>query len=171
MNVPLPVVSWMRDNFEISTDPALIPLDDLNKFFASTDMPWAKPLPISELRNLVQRSLCFAVYEIDGRRDDDDDSSSRQRKLIGFGRWITDMVTVAYLTDVYLLADYRAKGLAKWMMVCVDEMFKSMPHLRGIIMIADRGSRAETLYRKHLAMDDVQSPGILLDRKGHGAAT
>ena len=167
----MPIISWRRDdNFVISTDPSLIPLDDLNEFFNS--MEWAKPLPDEELRNTVQRSLCFALYETLEVENHSGHNSggSRQRKLIGFARWITDMVTVAYLTDVYILPSHQGKGLGTWMMGCIDETFKSLEHLRGMILIVQPGSRSELLYRKHLAMDDLESPAILLDRKGRGSA-
>ncbi|KIX05920.1 uncharacterized protein Z518_03894 [Rhinocladiella mackenziei CBS 650.93] len=172
-------MSWKRDSFEISMDPSLIPLDTLNSFFSSTEMYWASPLPVEELQNLIKRSACFGLYEMsDSRRqchENENDqyhniSHSGTHKLIGFARWITDTVTVNYLTDVYLLPSYRGQGLGIWMMRCIDEMFKSMPYVRGMIMIADKGSVSEGLYRRHLAMDDLERPAILLDRKGVGAA-
>ncbi|EXJ80910.1 hypothetical protein A1O3_07198 [Capronia epimyces CBS 606.96] len=173
--MPTPTWTWHRDNFEISTDPTLIPLDTLNEFLASDDMSWAKPLPFKELEAMVHRSVCFALYENDNNKDDNNDNNHpppqpRPKKLIGLTRWITDGVTVVYLNDVYILQEYRGKRLANWMMECVDEVFNSMEHLRGMIMIVDKGSQAEALYRTHLSMDDLESPGILLDRKGKGSA-
>lgn len=56
------------------------------------------------------------------------------------------------------------------MMACIDETFRSMEHLRGMILIVDRGGGEELLYRKYLGMEDVKSPAILLDRKGRGSA-
>lgn len=159
MNHSLSHLSWTHEQgFQLSTNPELISLADLNDFFS--DMPWAKPLPEAALQSLVRQSLCFALYEI---RDSG-------RKLIGISRWISDFVTVAYLTDVYLLPAYRSYGLGKWMMSCVDETFRSMEHFRGMILIVNRGSGEESLYRKHLGMEDVESPAILLDRKGRGSA-
>jgi len=163
---PMPVLSWTRDNYEISTDPSLIALDALNDLFGSVDLSWAKPLPLEVLQAMIQNSLCFVLYqvEIGGA------ASQASRRLIGFARWISDMVTVAYMTDVYIMPEYRNRGLGVWMVQCVDETFQSMPYLRGMVLIADRGSAAETLYRKHLGMQDLESPGFLMDRKGRGAA-
>jgi hypothetical protein len=188
----MPVYSWTKQNYEISTDPSLIALDALNDLFDSADFHWGRGLPLEELQALVQRSLCFVLYEV---TDDDvgvsdmsrsvppaerhNDISGDQpppprqgrRRLIGFARWITDMVTVAYLTDVYILPSCRNRGLGAWMMRCIDETFDSMKHMRGMILIADRGSNSESLYRRHLSMDDLESPGFLMDRKGRGAAS
>ncbi|RVX75995.1 hypothetical protein B0A52_00352 [Exophiala mesophila] len=135
--------------FEISTDPTLIPAKTLNSFFASDDMSWAQPLPEEQISILIQESVCFGVYEIgagqnsnnnnhdptgdrdarpDGGEaryiDPDPTSSPSHRTLIGFARWITDHVTVVYLTDVYILPNYRGRGLAKWLLACVDLAFQ-----------------------------------------------
>ncbi|KIW26007.1 uncharacterized protein PV07_09137 [Cladophialophora immunda] len=54
--------TWARDGFMISTDTALIPIDALNKAFASDDMYWASPLPEPVMRDLLDNSLCFGLY-------------------------------------------------------------------------------------------------------------
>lgn len=179
----MPVKDWVRDTYLISTDPSIIPLDALNNdIFAADDFHWGRPLPLEHLCTLVQRSLCFALYDVlgsgsgsgsaagGGYASSGESQHPQHRKLIGFARWITDMVTVNYLTDVYILPAYRGKRLGAWMMECIDEMFRDMPHVRGMILIADWGSSTEEMYRKYLAMDDLQSPSFLMDRKGRGAA-
>ncbi|KAI1609131.1 putative GNAT family acetyltransferase [Exophiala viscosa] len=173
MDFEMPTRTWTRDNYLISTDPSIIPLDALNDIFASDDFHWGLPLPIEHLRTLVHKSICFALYEVTNvsAGDEHSNESQQRRKLIGFARWITDMVTVNYLTDVYILPEYRSKHLGAWMMECIDEVFTAMPHVRGMILIADRGSPTEALYRKYLAMVDLESPGFLMDRKGRGAVS
>ncbi|OAP55903.1 hypothetical protein AYL99_10055 [Fonsecaea erecta] len=54
--------TWNRDGFMISTDTALIPIDALNKAFASEDMYWAAPLPEPVMRDMLENSLCFGLY-------------------------------------------------------------------------------------------------------------
>lgn len=173
----MPPLTWTRDNYQISTDPSLIPLDELNQLFDSHDFHWGKSLPDQELERMVRNSLCFVLYEIATLPSTSTEPQalhqsrpSRQNKLIGFSRWIWDGVTVAYLTDVYISPEHRGKRLGVWMMKCIDETFRSLPHIRGMILIADRGSRTEALYRQHLSMDDLEDPGFLMDRKGRGAA-
>ncbi|KAK5210552.1 hypothetical protein LTR47_000444 [Exophiala xenobiotica] len=171
MALDIPIRSWTKDNFFLSTDSSLIPLDALNNIFASDDFHWGRSLPLEQLLMIIRRSLCFALYEISSPSCLINQSSgASQRKLIGFARWITDMVTVNYLTDVYILPEYRNRRLGVWIMECIDEVFNSMPHLRGMILIADRGSSTEAFYRKHLNMVDLESPGFCMDRKGRGAA-
>jgi N-acetylglutamate synthase-like GNAT family acetyltransferase len=47
---------------------------------------------------------------------------------IGFARVISDRATIAYLGDVFVLAEYRGRGLSKWLMKCV----MSHPDLQGL---------------------------------------
>lgn len=165
-----PTTAWKKENYEISTDPSLIPFEQLNQLFDSDDFHWGKSLPPEELRTMVQASLCFVLYEITDASHGTLSESPPRRKVIGFSRWIWDRVTVAYLTDVVISSEYRGRRLGVWMMECIDETFKSLPHLRGMILIVDRGSPIETFYRKHLSMEDLDAPGILMDRKGRGTA-
>ena len=186
----MPVLSWTKDNnFFISTEPSLVPLDQLNdNIFAAEDFYWGKPLPPTQLQTLVQRSLCFGIYELASWEQSTPsptesgpqrppriaqstrDNEQSPRRLIGFARLITDLVTVHYLTDVYILPRCRKLGLGIWLMSCIDEVFKSNEHLRGMILIADRGSRTETFYRKYLGMGDLGDPAFCMDRKGSCSA-
>ena len=43
-------------------------------------------------------------------------------KQIGFARLITDEVTLAWLEDVYILPEYRKRGLATWLTHCIKEV-------------------------------------------------
>ncbi|KAJ9616626.1 hypothetical protein H2200_000345 [Cladophialophora chaetospira] len=174
----MPILSWKKDNtYLISTDPSLIPLDALNnRIFGAEDFDWGKPLPTAQLKTLVERSLCFGLYELQSPPLSAASPSVPPSelhypypRLIGFARLITDLVTVHYLTDVYILPQYRSLGLGVWMMQCVNEVFKSNPHLRGMILIADRGSRTEEFYRRHLHMGDLKGVAFCMDRKGRGA--
>jgi GNAT superfamily N-acetyltransferase len=42
-----------------------------------------------------------------------------QGQQIGYARVLTDYVRFAYLMDVFILEEYRGKGLGKWLMECV----------------------------------------------------
>ena len=171
----IPLLSWARDDrYLISTDTSLIPLDALNNdIFGADDFDWGKSLPIEQLRTVLRQSLCFALYDLTSEsstsHSTEPASPNRQRHLIGFSRLITDRVTVHYLTDVYLLPTYRSRGLGVWMMRCIDEVFTATEHLRGMILIADRGSTNEAFYRKHLSMGELAGQGFCMDRKGRGA--
>lgn len=39
--------------------------------------------------------------------------------LVGCARVVTDFVSVAYLTDVFILPEHRGRGVGSWMMECL----------------------------------------------------
>jgi hypothetical protein len=67
---------------------------------------------------------------------------------IGLARLITDQVTFAYVTDVYILEQYQGKGLGSFLIGCVNETLLSWPALRGAFLIASRGD----FYAERLEM-------------------
>lgn len=62
-------------------------------------------------------------------------SGKKSPKQIGLLRLITDDVTFAYLTDVYVLPEYQGKGLGSWMLGCLNEVIKAWPHLRRMMLL------------------------------------
>jgi GNAT superfamily N-acetyltransferase len=60
---------------------------------------------------------------------------SSQPVLIGYARLVTDKVTFAYLTDVYILPAWQSQGLGKWLVQCVQEVLESMPYLRRSVAL------------------------------------
>lgn len=90
---------------------------------------------------------------------------------IGFGRLITDEVTFAYLTDVYILPQYQGKGLGTWLMECINETIESWPELRRAMLITS-GEPAKAFYKKLLQMEPFPQGlnGLeVLNKKGSGS--
>lgn len=69
--------------------------------------------------------------------------------MVGLTRVVTDHVTLAYLTDAYVLPEHQGKGLGKWMMECLNEVLESWPHLRRTLLITG-SPEAARLYSKTL---------------------
>jgi GNAT superfamily N-acetyltransferase len=53
------------------------------------------------VRRSLENSLCFGLYE--------------RGRQIGFARVVTDRATFAWLCDVFVLEEYRGRGLSKWL--------------------------------------------------------
>ncbi|RMZ80493.1 hypothetical protein DV736_g6665, partial [Chaetothyriales sp. CBS 134916] len=71
--------TWTReDGYVISTDVSLIPLASLNAAFGSPQLYWAKPLPTSDLRAMVDNSLYVYILP--------------DRQGLGLGRWLIECV-------------------------------------------------------------------------------
>ncbi len=101
---------------------------------------WAEGVPLEVVERAIENSLCFGVYVPDGQ--------------VGFARVVTDYATFAYLADVFVIEEYRGRGLSVWLMECVS----AHPRLQGLRrwMLGTRD--AHTLYEKsgwtRIAVDD-----------------
>ncbi|KAH6617973.1 hypothetical protein B0J18DRAFT_459086 [Chaetomium sp. MPI-SDFR-AT-0129] len=96
-------------------------------------------------------------------------------QMIGLSRLITDTVTFAYLTDVYVLPAHQNRGLARWMMACLDQILNSWPNLRRCLLFTS-GEGAVRLYEQTLGAREVISGGtggeggglVIMERTGPG---
>lgn len=119
-----------KDQFSISTDKSKLDVDSVHEFL-STKAYWCLNIPKEKVRTAIENSLCFGVYEAE--------------KQIGFARVITDFSTIAYLGDVYILEEYRGKGLSKWLMEIIMNHEDLQGLRRWILLTGD----AHELYRQY----------------------
>jgi len=87
-----------------------------------TNSYWAKGIPLETVQRSLQNSLCFGIYL---QQNQGSGSDTRQ---VGFARVITDHATFAYLADVFVLDEFRGRGLSKWLMECIVKH----PELQGL---------------------------------------
>jgi GNAT superfamily N-acetyltransferase len=106
------------ESFFISTDPAQIDVDAVHAYL--TRSYWAEGIPREVVAKSIEGSLCFGLF--DGLRQ------------IGFARVITDRSTFAYLCDVYVIEEYRGRGLGKKLMkeVCAHS---DLQGLRRFVLV------------------------------------
>jgi GNAT superfamily N-acetyltransferase len=102
-----------QPNIHISTDKNLLDVDMIHKFL-SEESYWANRRTREQTEKAIENSICFGLY--DGK------------KQIGFARVVSDCATFAYLGDVFVLSEYRGKGLSKMLM----EAVMSHPDLQGL---------------------------------------
>ncbi|KAF1358899.1 hypothetical protein EJ07DRAFT_122298 [Lizonia empirigonia] len=155
--------TWTRESYLISTHPSLIPISDLNAVFSTDLVYWANPLPEDIMRQTLENSLCFGLYDTEttGVATTQTNSSVKPehvhpeggRSLIGFARCVTDFGTFSYLTDVFILPAYQGKGLGKWIVRCVGEVHDSMPHLRRSMLFTSDWKRSVPFYQSVLGME------------------
>ncbi|OAX81266.1 hypothetical protein ACJ72_04394 [Emergomyces africanus] len=183
----------------ISTDPSLISLSALEYAFAQEYMYWTKSLPANVMKDMIDRSLCFGVYrntcsnidvdvQVDADADADDNAkasvdgttatspgnlnlSSNNLSQIGFARLITDNITFAYLTDVYILPEYQGTGLGSWMLQCINEWVDGRGENFRRLMFVTVGERAERYYQRVMGAETQGRKGdvLIMGRKGKGS--
>jgi ribosomal protein S18 acetylase RimI-like enzyme len=114
---------------EFDDDPARIDVDAVHDYLANESY-WAKGRPRDVVARLIREAQrVVGVY--DGERQ------------VGFARAFTDGVSLVYLADVYVLPEYRGRGVGVQL---VREMVENGPYadLRWILHTRD----AHGLYRK-----------------------
>ncbi|EXL72381.1 murein transglycosylase [Fusarium oxysporum f. sp. conglutinans race 2 54008] len=150
--------SWKKDRFFISTDPNLFPLSQLAEAFNSDELYWTEALSPEAFREILDNSLSFGLYE------EPQSSTTSEVKLVGIARCVTDFVTFAYLTDVWVNRTYQGKGLGSWLVRCIREVLDEMPHLRRTMLLTGDWERSVPFYEKLLRMYVVEP------KRGEGLA-
>jgi GNAT superfamily N-acetyltransferase len=121
------VREWRRGEFVASTDPARLDVDAIHAFLSERSY-WAQGIPLETVRRSIEHSLTIGVHHGD--------------RMIAFARVVTDYSVIAYLADVFVLEDYRGRGLGKWLV----ELVTTHPDLQNLRrwLLATRD--AHTLY-------------------------
>ncbi|KAG4430239.1 hypothetical protein IFR05_014281 [Cadophora sp. M221] len=154
--------TWIRDSYLITTNPSLISVQDVNAAFATKDMYWATPLPDDVMRGFLENNLCFGVFSIPSSPESTPNKIEEvptfmnflppKAIFIGFGRLMTDFITMAYLTDVFIQPAHQGQGLGRWMLACIQDSLESMPYLRGSMLFTGDWKRSVPLYEEMLGM-------------------
>ena len=119
----------LPDGLELDDDPARVDVDAVHDFLANHAY-WARGRPRETVERLV-REAERVVGLYDGERQ------------VGFARAFTDGTALVYLADVYVLPDYRGRGLG---VELVREMVESGPYADVKWMLHTRD--AHDLYRR-----------------------
>ena len=126
-------MEWVRGEFRLTTDPARVDLDAVHAYLSRSY--WAGGIPRDVVRRSIEHSLNFSLWH------EPEGATPRQ---IGFSRVITDYATFLYLGDVYVLEEFRGRGLSTWMM----EVITDHPELQGFRRWALLTRDAHGLYEK-----------------------
>lgn len=174
MSLPKKPRSWQRPGFVVSTDKTLLSLPAINHAFGLDIVYWTRPVPDDILQSIIDNSFCFGLYEIshkqDGSANGHQGPKADDLKQIGFARIVGDMVTFAYLTDLYILPEYQGLGLGGWIIDCIGELLEEMPYLRWA-MLRTSMEKSQSAYEKRLGMavlqsGDIKNGPVMMGRKG-----
>jgi len=98
--------------YNISDDKSRLDLKLIHHVISSSY--WAKGRSFKEVKRSIDNSICYGIY-----------MDSRQ---IGFARIVTDLTTIAYLMDVFIVEEFQGNGLSKILLnyILDDKRFNSV---------------------------------------------
>jgi GNAT superfamily N-acetyltransferase len=115
-------------DLEISSDPARIDIDLVHGFLSTSY--WAQGRTRAIVERSIANSLPFGAY-----------ASGRQ---VAFARLITDRAVFAYLADVFVVPEFRGRGVSKALIRAI----LSHPDVIGVRTMLLRTVDAHGLYAR-----------------------
>jgi len=135
----------MRDDaFRISDDKRELDIALIHRYL-SGEAYWSRGVPLDVVRRAIEHSLCFGAFVGDAQ--------------IGFARVVTDRATFAYLADVFVLPQHRARGVAKALVSAV----LAHPELQGLRRFSLATRDAHGLYAQ-FGFTPPKRPQTLMER-------
>lgn len=130
-----------RRNFIVSNDKR-----KLNWELICTEIKkqyWAKDLSLAVIKKSIRNSRSYGLYF--------------ENKQIGFAKVLSDQSRFAYLSDVFILEEYRGKGLA----IFLIKSILNDPELKhvGKWMLATKD--AHNLYKK-VGFEKLKNPNAFM---------
>jgi ribosomal protein S18 acetylase RimI-like enzyme len=123
------MIRSLDGGYELDDDPARVDVNAVHAYL--TRSYWAEGRPRDRVEQLVRGAQrVVGLYDADGRQ-------------VGFCRAFTDDTSIAYLADVYVLAEHQGRGLGKEL---VREMVDNGPYSERRWLLHTRD--AHGLYRQ-----------------------
>jgi N-acetylglutamate synthase-like GNAT family acetyltransferase len=122
----------------ISTDKNKLDVNIIH-YYLSIESYWAQGRSIEKVRTSIDTCLCFGLYHKD--------------KQVGFARVLTDKMSIGYIADVFVLQEYRGRGLSKMLMKAILEHPELQDFKRWFLLTKD----AHGLY-KQFGFDSPKEP-------------
>ncbi len=86
-------------NYTVSSNKNKLDIEIIHDYLSNRAY-WAKGRSIEQVQKSIENSICFGVYNKEGRQ-------------CGFARVVSDLAVYAYIMDVFILEEYRGQGLGK----------------------------------------------------------
>jgi GNAT superfamily N-acetyltransferase len=116
------------DGLTLTDDKSRMDLDVIHGYLCNAY--WSVGIPRDIVQTAIANSLCFGVFD--------------QAVQVAFARVVTDYATFAYLADVFVIPDYRGRGISKWMVEAIVNDARLKVVRRFLLFTRD----AHALYEK-----------------------
>ena len=131
-------------DFEVSTERGRLDIDLIHDFLSRSSY-WAMGRERDTVERSIQNSLCFGIYH--------------RGRQVGFARVITDYAVFGYLADVFVIPEFRGRGLSKRLMQAVFEH----QDVKSLSLVLLRTRDAGGLYAQ-FGFDAVPNPTEMMRR-------
>lgn len=121
--------SWERGDYLISTDRSRLDVELIHDFISNQSY-WGQGRTFEVVQRALDNSLNFGLY-----------NGARQ---VGFARVVTDYATFAWVADVFVIKEYRGRGLSQWLM----EVMLAHPQLQSFRRWVLATKDAHSLYAR-----------------------
>ncbi|MGB5781881.1 MAG: GNAT family N-acetyltransferase [Eudoraea sp.] len=116
--------------FRISTDIREMDVDLVHEYLSKQSY-WAKGRGKEEVIKSMENSICFAVFNGNAQ--------------IGFARLVTDYVVFAWLMDVFVIDEFKNKGVGRFLM----DYIMNLPEIKEVNGFGLRTKDAHGFYMKY----------------------
>jgi ribosomal protein S18 acetylase RimI-like enzyme len=166
------------ETYLFSNEPSRVSLDFVMSTYNADATYWATPMDRETTRLMVANSSILGVYRIQAQdaslvaSPDRAGTKPAPPEQVGMARFITDHVTHAYLTDIYILPSLRGKGLGTLLVRSCDSFINGLPFLRKMMLSTSNPKRNAAFYQSQLRMSvPVQDPErhLVMVRTGSGS--
>jgi len=138
---------FLCDGFTISTDKDKLDIPAIHDYLCHHSY-WAAGRSLECVEQSIENSLCFGVYNGENQ--------------IGFAQVVTDYTTFSWLCDVFILEDYRGRGLGKWLISTLVDYQGIKASTRFFLATRD----AHRLYSQYGGFEKVTIPEKLMVKSG-----
>ena len=139
----------MPNEFEISTDNNRLDVELIHRFLVEESY-WAANRTFEQTKTAIENSICFGVYDAE--------------RQIAFARVVSDKATFAYIGDVFVIDEYRGRGVSKKLMAAMIGHPELQDLRRWVLATRD----AHGLYEK-FGFTELKHPERWMERAAPGA--
>ena len=137
-------VEFRKQDYLISTDKKKLNTTIIHRVLNTSE--WIKGVSFDTVKRSIKKSLCFGLYKED--------------KQIGFARIVSDHATISYISDLFILDEYRTDDLCKWLM----DSILSHPELQNVKNWLVKTSNSYDFYKGYGFIMYDQADTIMIKR-------
>ena len=142
MEISKLIAELKNEGFSINTDQEKLQLNVIHNFLKQSY--WSKGVPFDVVERAVKNSFGFGIYI--------------NNSQIGFARLITDFTVFAHIADLFIIEEFRGKGISKWL---IHEILNH-PKVQGLRKWTLATVDAHDLYKK-FGFTEIQQPEINME--------